>query len=241
MAGPDGTFDRGGQAGVGPIAGQEQIAANWSRRPAGGRPARRWRRRSRGARARSARAAASAAARSTLATSLQIFCASASRGVSSSRSAALIVTESRPGKAKIHSVVAVEHADDRRLVGGRLDAEMRVDDGAELGRRLQAGHERGCGIRRHREDHDVLGDERDGIVAEIERIDLAAGMAQRMQLMAEAHRRRRAPRGRRAPARSHRAQAVARDQRPAGAVRPPRCVSRITAPASRPSPPPGRC
>ena len=107
LAGSDGTFDRGGQAGICPIAGQERDCCNWSRRPAGARPARRWRQRSRAARARSARAEASAAARSTLATSLQIFCASDSRGVSMSRSAALMVTESRPGKANIHSVVAL--------------------------------------------------------------------------------------------------------------------------------------
>ena len=53
-----------------------------------------------------------------------------------------MVTERRPGKAKIHSVVAIDHAEDRRQAGGRLDAEMRIDDGAELGRRLQTGHER---------------------------------------------------------------------------------------------------
>ena len=51
----------------------------------------------------------------TLATSLQIVFASSSRGISISRSPALMVTDSRPGKAKIHCDGAVEHAEDRRL------------------------------------------------------------------------------------------------------------------------------
>ena len=38
----------------------------------------------------------------------------------------------------------------------RLDAEMRIDDGAELVGRLEAGHERGGRVGRHRKDDGVL-------------------------------------------------------------------------------------
>src|SRR5215467_611927 len=49
----------------------------------------------------------SAGRRAMVRTSRQMVCASASRGVSRSRSPALMVVEMRPGKVKIHSVVAL--------------------------------------------------------------------------------------------------------------------------------------
>ena len=43
------------------------------------------------------------------------------------------------------------------MSGRRLDAEMRVDDGAEFGRRREVRHERRRGIGRHREDDRIVG------------------------------------------------------------------------------------
>ncbi len=100
VAGSNGTFDGGRQAGIGPIAGQEKIARSACAAP--------------GRRASCSGVAAKVARRSRTicqggnsggrpviaATSLQIVCASASRGVSISRSAALIVTESGPGRRR---------------------------------------------------------------------------------------------------------------------------------------------
>ena len=80
-------------------------------------------------------------ARSARAASRQISAASSSRGRSMSRSALLIVTESRSGKANSHSMSAVDDAEDRRLPGRRRDAEMDVEDGAEFVRRRQARKE----------------------------------------------------------------------------------------------------
>ena len=92
----------------------------------------------------------------TRATSLQIVLASSSRGESMSRSPALMVTDSRPGNAKIHCTVALSTP----RIGGccrrRIDAEMRVDDGAELGRHVEPGHQRRGGVGRHREDDRII-------------------------------------------------------------------------------------
>ena len=52
-----------------------------------------------------------------------------------SASAPLIVTDSRSGNAKIHSAVPLTTPIIGGEAGRRIDAEMRVDDGAELGRR----------------------------------------------------------------------------------------------------------
>ena len=105
------------------------------------------------------------------ATSCQIVRASSSRGMSSSRSAPLIVTESRSGKANSHSIRPLTTP----IIGGRcwrrIEAEVRVDDGAEFRRRRQAGHQRGRRPRRHREDDGVVRAERDGLIARIERRD----------------------------------------------------------------------
>ena len=65
----------------------------------------------------------------------------------------------RKGEQPLHR--AVEHAEDRRLRRRRLDAEMGVDDGAEFGRHLEAGHQRRGDIGRHREDDGVVRAERD--------------------------------------------------------------------------------
>ena len=95
--------------------------------------------------------------------------ASSSRGVSSSRSAPLMVTESRSGKAKIHSTVPLITP----ISGGkplrRRNVEMRVDDGAELGRRRQAGDQRRRHRWRHGKNDGVLRLQRDCVLAEIER------------------------------------------------------------------------
>ena len=123
-----------------------------------------------------------------LATSPQIVFASSSRGVSMSRSPALMVTESRPGKGEQPLHRAVEHAEDRRLRRRRLDAEMRVDDGAEFARHCQIAHQRRRDVRRHRKDDRVVGAKRNGVGAEIERLDPLGGKAQRAQLMLHAHR-----------------------------------------------------
>jgi hypothetical protein len=65
----------------------------------------------------------------------------------------------------------IEHAEDGRLAGRRIDAEMRIDDGAKLVRHAQALHQRCRGIRRHGEDHGIAVGKRNDLVAEIERFD----------------------------------------------------------------------
>ena len=96
-----------------------------------------------------------------------------SRGASSSRSAPLIVTDSRPRKREQPFDGAVDDADHRRQRRRRIDAEMRVDDGTKLVGRRQAGHQLGRDQGRHGEDHGVVGAERDVVIAEVERRDAA--------------------------------------------------------------------
>ena len=52
---------------------------------------------------------------------------------------------------------AADDAEDRRLIRRRIEAEMRIDDGAEFRRRLQARQQRGGRSRRHRHHHGVAG------------------------------------------------------------------------------------
>ena len=102
------------QAGVGPIAGQEQIAPIASRRPGAWRPAPASPRRSRAARARSARAAARRGKPAIAATSRQIVCGELlARHVEQPVGAADGDREPA-GKREQPFDVAVEHADDRR-------------------------------------------------------------------------------------------------------------------------------
>ena len=67
----------------------------------------------------------------------------------------------------------VEHADHGRKVCRRIEAEMRIHDGAECGGRLQIGHDARRDHRRNREDHAIAERQRHCLVAEIERRDFA--------------------------------------------------------------------
>ena len=118
---------------------QEPDCPTPSARPAAWRSPPASPRRSRAARARSATAAGRPETPVTAHTSGQIVCASAARGVGHEPVRTLIVTDSRPGNAKIHSVVPLITPVSRRQAGRRFEAEMRVDDGAELGRPLSPG------------------------------------------------------------------------------------------------------
>ena len=104
IAGPDRTFDGRRQSGLGPIAGEEQDCATpWRRRALGilagvaAKVARRSRTICHGGNA-SGRPA-------TVATSFQISSPALSRGTSSRRSPALMVTDRRSGNANSHSTV----------------------------------------------------------------------------------------------------------------------------------------
>ena len=80
------------------------------------RPAPASRRRSRGARARSARAAATPAVRSRARLRPRSLPPAVRAARRCSRSPALMVTESRPGKAKSHCTVPLTHAEHRRRI-----------------------------------------------------------------------------------------------------------------------------
>ena len=116
------------------------------RRPGAWRSAPAWRRRSRAARARSATAAVGRQSRSRRATSLQIVCAS----IVARRLDQTVGGADRDRQAARESENpfrrAVDDAEDRRHAGRRRDAEMRVDDGAELGRHHEARHQRRRGL-----------------------------------------------------------------------------------------------
>ena len=98
----------------------------------------------------------------------------------------------------------------------RLDAEMRVDDGAELRRYVETGDQRSGGIRRHSKNDCIAVTKRDGFAAEIERFDPPGAKAHPAQLMLHAHHRasllQRAERG----LDQRRTQPLARNQRTAG-------------------------
>ena len=134
--------------------------------------------------------------------------------------AALMVTDSRPGKAKIHSRRAVEHAE--RSAAAPAAARSRKCaltmarnsvGTVEVAARARRPH------RRHREDHGVVRRRASTVVvAEIERRDaLAARTRSARSCVSEAHVDACARADKRAPARSSvGAKPVARDQRPAG-------------------------
>ena len=96
-----------------------------------------------------------------LQTSRQIASASSSRGISTSRSPLLMVTDSRCGNANSHSTRPPTTPRIGRHIPRRIEAEMRVDDGAEFRRRLQARQQRRGRTRRNRQHDDVVRAERD--------------------------------------------------------------------------------
>ena len=95
-----------------------------------------------------------------------------------------MVTDSRSGNANSHSTVPFTTPMMGGKAGGGLDAEMRVDDGAEFRGRLQSRHEVRRDHRRHGKDHVVVLD-RQLVVAEIQHGDLAIGEPERPQPVSE--------------------------------------------------------
>ena len=161
VARPHRSLDGRRQPRSSPVAGEKQVFVRRDRRPAAARSAPASPRMWRGARARSAKAAIRPATPAALQTSRQIACASSSRGMSTSRSPLLMVTDSRCGNANSHSTSPPTTP----RIGGctlrRIEAEMRIDDGAEFCRRLQARQQRGGRARRHRQHHGIVGPDRD--------------------------------------------------------------------------------
>ncbi len=161
----------------------------------------------------------------------QIVCANCSRGVSSKRSPALIVTDSRPGKAKIHCVVPLTTP----MIGGCPAGGSMRKCALTMARNSvgtrEARHQRRRGIGRHREDHGIVVGRAQRLIAEIERRDALLAEAHGAQLMFEPHS---APRSRRYSS----AGSISVGARPSRAIsgrqaRPPAAsVSRITAAAS---------
>ena len=128
-----------------------------------------------------------------------------------------MVTESRSGKANSHSTSAVHHAGQRRDVFCRRDAEVGVDDGAELRRRLQAGNDIRGDHRRHREYDRVFRRQRHRVVGKLQRRDPPAVDRQRPQAMTELHIGLALAQDIERRIDESVAQTVARDERPAGA------------------------
>ena len=157
VARPHRSLDGGRQPRISPVAGKKQVFVSRDRRPAAARFVPAWPRRWRGARARSATAAVRPRRRAALQMSRQIACASSSRGISTSRSALLMVTDSRCGNANSHSTSPPTTPRIGRLSLRRIEAEMRIDDGAEFGRRFQARQQRCGGARRNRHHHGIAG------------------------------------------------------------------------------------
>ena len=93
---------------------------------------------------------------------------------------------------------------------------MRIDDGAEFVRRLQARQQRGRGARRHREHDGIVGRDGDGVVAEIQFADMIGGHRELAQLVTEPDGRALALQQFYGGLDQDRAQAVARDQGTAG-------------------------
>ena len=93
---------------------------------------------------------------------------------------------------------------------------MRIDDGAEFRRRLEARQQRRGGTRRHGKHHDIVGRKRDRVVAEFQFTDMVTVHRELAQLVPEldggALVLQQLDRG----LDQHRTQAVAGDQRPAG-------------------------
>ena len=75
----------------------------------------------------------------------------------------------------------------RRLIRRRVNAEMRIDDGAKFGRYLQPANERRRGVRRHRQNDAVIFAERDAVAAEIQRLHTLAAKLNGAKLMFHPH------------------------------------------------------
>ena len=127
-----------------------------------------------------------------------------------------MVTDNRPGKANIHCTVPLSTPTSRRLPGRRIDAEMRIDDGAKFGRHVEAAHQRRRGIGRNRKNDRVIGGEHDGFLAEIERFDPVGGKTHGAQLMFQAHAGAALLQACQRRLDQRRSQSIARNQRPAG-------------------------
>src|SRR6266700_5759851 len=151
ISGADGALNRRGQAGIGPIPGQEQIAPFVPRpRPAGILRVRRreggaplphnlpWRQAVR--KAGRDLDLVPDRARQRLARRVEEPVAGADGDRQPAR------------KCKDPFRRRVEDAEDRRLAGRRIEAEMGVDDGAELRGRREVWHDRGRRIGRDREN-----------------------------------------------------------------------------------------
>ena len=151
-----GAFDRGRQAGLGPVAGEEDIRPLCARIRPFARSAPASRRRSRGFSLTICQGGRSAASPVSAAASRQISAASSSRGRSISRSALLMVTESRSGKANSHSISALTTPRIARLAARRRDMEMDIENGAKFVWRRQAGKQVLRDPWRRAEDHGVV-------------------------------------------------------------------------------------
>ena len=123
----------------------------------------------------------------TLATSAQMVFASSSRGVSISRSPALIVTDSRPGKANIHSTVPLMTP---RIGGCPAGGSMRKCALTMARNSVGASrprHQRRRRIGRHGKDHGIIRGKRNRLAAEIERLDAVRRRSDGAKLMLEPH------------------------------------------------------
>ena len=143
----------------------------------------------------------------------------------------------REGEQPLHC--AVEHAEDWRLRRRRLDAKMRIDDSAVFARRFQIGQQRQSDVWRHCENDRVVRTKRHRVGAEIEGVDPPGRKTQRPQLMLHAHAGTALLQMGERWIDQRRAQAFARNQRPAssppdrqrladdGASEPRRAVRRV--------------
>ena len=215
---------------VGPVAGQHQIAPARSAAPGrlascagvAAKVARRSRTICHGGRRPAGRARRQPRC--------QIVCASiVARRRRSRRSAALMVTDRRPGKANIHSAVPLSTP----RIGGRPAGGAMRKCALTMARNsvgtVEVRHQRRRDVGRHREDDGVVGAERDGVAAEIERRDAVAGEAQRAQLVLEAQHRAALLADAPAPARSSVAPRPSRAISGRQARPPAASVSRMTA------------
>ena len=186
IAGADRAFDGGGQAGSGPIAGEHEIAPRGfgarafcilrRRRGKSGAPlAHDLPGRQRGRQSGHARDVGPDGLRQFFARRVDQPVGGADR-------------DRHPaGKGEQPFHRAVDDAEDRRLPGRRIDAEMRIDDGAEFGRHVEAADSDAARIGRHRKDDGIVGGKRDRLAAEIERVDAFRPEADGAKLMPEPH------------------------------------------------------
>jgi len=120
------------------------------------------------------------------------------------------------GKRKDPLHRAVKYTDDWGRPGRRLDAEMRVDNGAKFRRHFEAAHQGSRSVRWYCQDNGVVACEHDRFLAEIERLHPVGGKAQGAQLVLEANGRAALLQRLQHRLDQCRAQSVARDERPAG-------------------------